>query len=109
MTAAAAPVRYGPDGMRLFLVAAPAAIIAALLAAASTNGNTSPVAKALAPGQPGNMPGTPAGWPQVSPAQAPRVRAGEREVEPAARCRPGGMPDRSAVSAGPWPGPRRAC
>ena len=60
MTAAAAPVMYGPDGMRLFLVAAPAAIIAALLAA-STNGNTSPVAKALAPGQPGNMPGTPAG------------------------------------------------
>ncbi len=39
MTAAAAPVMYGPDGMRLFLVAAPAAIIAALLAAASTNGN----------------------------------------------------------------------
>ena len=61
MTAAAAPVMYGPDGMRLFLVAAPAAIIAALVAAASTNGNTSPVAKAPAPGQPGNMPGTPAG------------------------------------------------
>jgi hypothetical protein len=35
MTAAAAPVMYGPDGMRLFLVAVPAAIIAALLAAAS--------------------------------------------------------------------------
>lgn len=87
MTAAAAPVMYGPDGMRLFLVAGPTAIIAALLAAASTNGNTSPVATALAPGQPGNMPGTPAGWPHVSPAQAPRVQAGEREVEPACqRC-----------------------
>jgi hypothetical protein len=53
MTAAAAPVMYVLDGMRLFLVAAPAAIIAALPAAASTNGNTSPVAKALAAGKPG--------------------------------------------------------
>jgi hypothetical protein len=49
MTTAAAPVMHGPDGMRLFLAAAPAAIIAALLAAASTNGNTSPVAKAFRP------------------------------------------------------------
>ena len=38
MTTAAAPVMYGPDGMRLFLVAAPAAIIAALLAAAARTG-----------------------------------------------------------------------
>ena len=41
--------------MPLFLVPAPAAIIAALLAA-SANGHTSPVAKALAPGQPGTCP-----------------------------------------------------
>jgi len=92
MTAAAAPVMYGPDGMRLFLVAAPAAIIAALLAAASTNGNTSPVAKAPAPGQPGNMSGTPAGWPHLSPAQAPRTRAGERETVPGRCSRPAGDP-----------------
>ena len=84
MTAAAAPAMYGPDGMRLFLVAA-------LLAAASTNGNTSPVTKALAPGQPGNMPATPAGWPHVCPAGPRRVQAGEREVEP-------GLPARR-----PWP------
>ena len=92
MTAAAAPVMYGPDGMRLFLVAAPAAIIAALVAAASTNGNTSPVAKAPAPGQPGNMPGTPAGWPHVCPAQAPRVRAGERETVLGRCSHPAGNP-----------------
>jgi hypothetical protein len=95
MTAAAAPVMYTPDGMRLFLVAAPAAIIAALLAAASTKGNTSPVATALAPGQPGNMPGTPAGWPHVSPAWAPRVQAGKREVEPA--CQRGPVPSLASV------------
>lgn len=35
MTAAAAPVMHGPDGMRLFLVAAHAAIIAAPLAAST--------------------------------------------------------------------------
>ena len=70
MTAAAAPTMHGPDGMRLFLVAAPAAVIAALLAAASTDGNTSLAAEALAPGELGYTPGTPAGQPHVCPAQA---------------------------------------
>jgi hypothetical protein len=60
MTASAAQVMCGPDGIRLFLAAAPAAIIAALLAA-GTNGNTSLAAKTLTPGQPREMPGTPAG------------------------------------------------
>ena len=92
MTAAAVPVMCGPGGMRLFLVAAPAAIIAALLAAASTNGNTSPVAQALAPGPAGNMPGTPAGSPHLSPAQAPRVRAGERETVLGRCSHPAGNP-----------------
>jgi hypothetical protein len=91
MTAAAAPVMHGPDGMRLFLAAAPAAIIAALLAAASIDGNTSPAAKALAPGQPGDTPGTPAGWPHLSPAQAPRVRAGRREAVPGRYFHPAGI------------------
>jgi hypothetical protein len=80
---------YGPDGMRLFLAAAPAAIIAALLAAASTNGNTSPTAKALAPTSRGTCP---APWPHVSPAQAPRVRAGERETVLGRCSHPAGNP-----------------
>ncbi len=71
MTAAAAPVMYGPDRMRLLRVAAPAAIIAALLAAASTNGNTSPVAKARAPGQPGNRPGWPGAMASPLPSLGP--------------------------------------
>jgi hypothetical protein len=80
MTAAAAPVMYRPDGMRLFRAAAPAAIIAALLAAASANGHTSPVAKALAPGRPRDMtrhPGRMAsGLPSPGPAGAGRRARG---------------------------------
>ncbi len=43
-------------------------------------------------GQPGNMPRTPAGWPHVSPAQAPRVRAGERETVLGRCSHPAGNP-----------------
>ena len=89
---------YWPDGMRPFLAAAPAAIIAALLAAASTKGDTGPVAKALATGQPGNMPGTPDGS-DVCPAGPRRVQAGERGVEPACLRGPGSRP-----GAGVWSG-----
>jgi hypothetical protein len=38
------------------------------------------------------MPGTPAGWPHVSPAQAPRVRAGERETVLGRCSHPAGNP-----------------
>ena len=53
--------------MRPFLATAPAAIIAALLTAASTKGDTGPAAKALATGQPGNMPGTRTGLTSARP------------------------------------------
>ena len=49
----------GPNAMRLFLVAAPAAISTAPAAAVSTKGATSPAANARAPSQPRNMPSTP--------------------------------------------------
>ena len=92
MTAAAAPAMHGPDGMRLFLAAAPAAIIAALLAAASTNGNTNPVATALAPGQPGEHARHPGRMASPLPSRAPRVRAGERETVPGRCSHPAGNP-----------------
>ncbi len=87
MTAATTPVMYAPDGMRLFLVAAPAAIIATLLPAQSTNENTSPAAKALAPGQPGNMPGWPSAMASPLPSPGPagtgrRVRDGAGPLLP---------------------------
>jgi hypothetical protein len=71
---------YGPNGIRLFLVAAPAAIIAAPLTAASAKGDTSPVTRARAPSQPRNMPTTPDSL-TSPPADALRVQAGKREVE----------------------------
>ena len=80
--------RRWPDGMRLFLVTAPAAIIAALLAAASTKGDTSPVAKALATGQPGNMPGTRPGLTSPQPCPGGYGQA-SAEVEPACLRGPG--------------------
>src|SRR6266849_2305192 len=79
MTAAAAPVMYGPDGMRLFLVAAPAAIIAALLAA-SNEREHEPGREGSRAGPAGEHARYPGRMAPRLPAQAPRVRAGEREA-----------------------------
>jgi len=86
MTAAAAPVMYGPNGMRIFLVAASAAIIAALLAAASTKGIPARPRR-LSRRASGGTCLAPLRMASRIPSRSPAGRAGEREVEPACQHR----------------------
>ena len=82
MTAAVALTMNGPNAMRLFLVAAPAAISAAPAAAVSTNGGNQP-GRERPRAEPAEEHAQHPGQLHVPPAQARRVQAGKHEVEPA--------------------------